>query len=324
MIGFYVHHVGGGHLARARQIAGELHVPVTGLSTLPRPHDWPGQWLQLPPDDPPGDDPGDPAAQADAGGALHFAPLRPGFRDRQRAIAQWVSAAAPRAVLVDVSVEVAALFRLLAVPVVVTAMPGDRNDRVHRLGYDLASAVIAPWPTAAHPGSAARGERTTYVGGISRFAGRHPDPGLRELRRGVLLWGSGGADLSVSQRNAMTTAMPGWDWVFATELPAERLWQELQQAQVVVSHAGQGAIADLAIAGAPAVVVAADRPHGEQRATAQELRRLGLAIGVQRWPRDEDWPGLLSEAADLGGRRWSAWLGSGAAGAARVLREMAA
>lgn len=323
MIGFYVHHVGGGHLARATQIARELRCPVTGLSTLPRPDGWLGEWLQLPPDNPVEDDTAAPEAHTDAGGALHFAPLRPGFRQRQRIIAEWVLTAAPRAVLVDVSVEVAGLFRLLAVPVVVTAMPGDRRDRAHRLGYDLASAIIAPWPAAAHPDSVAGGDHTTYVGGISRFAGREPDPQLREAGRGLVMWGSGGVDLTAVQRDSLTGGVPDRDWVVAADLPPEQLWRELQRAEVVVSHAGQGAVADLAVAQAPAVVIAADRPHGEQQATVGALRRLGLAVGVQAWPEVGRWAQLLSEAIDSGGRQWSAWLGSGAAGAAQVLREVA-
>ncbi|MCW2817320.1 MAG: hypothetical protein JWR42_107, partial [Marmoricola sp.] len=55
MIGWYVHHQGRGHLHRAQTVVALLHarsgVEVTGLSTLPRPADWPGPWRQLPPDD---------------------------------------------------------------------------------------------------------------------------------------------------------------------------------------------------------------------------------------------------------------------------------
>lgn len=324
MIGCYVHHVGGGHLARAVQIARELHCPVTGLSTLPRPEDWPGDWLQLPPDNPAVDHTGDAEAQATAGGVLHFAPLRAGFRERQRLIARWVQTAAPRAVLVDVSVEVAALVRLLGVPVVVTAMPGDREDRPHRLGFDLASAIIAPWPAHAHPDSVVRGMRTTYVGGISRFAGRTPDLGRREPGRGLIVWGSGGTEFALAQRDSLMSVTPERDWRLALDLPPEQLWQELQRAEVVVSHAGQGAVADLAVARAPAVVVADERPHGEQLATVSALQRLGIAAGAGRWPGGQEWPQLLATAVALGGRGWPQWLGSGAAGAAHVLRQVAA
>ena len=51
MIGYYVHHVGAGHLNRARAVALRAEVTVTGLSSLPMPADWPGPWVQLERDD---------------------------------------------------------------------------------------------------------------------------------------------------------------------------------------------------------------------------------------------------------------------------------
>ena len=57
MIGYYVHHQGRGHLGRARALARHLDEPVTGLSSLSRPHDWRGPWRDLPEDDGSRDDP---------------------------------------------------------------------------------------------------------------------------------------------------------------------------------------------------------------------------------------------------------------------------
>ena len=48
--------------------------------------------------------------------------------------------------VVDVSVEVAILVRLLGVPVVVMAMPGDRIDAPHDLVYQAADHILAAWP----------------------------------------------------------------------------------------------------------------------------------------------------------------------------------
>lgn len=49
----------------------------------------------------------------------------------------------PRRMVVDVSVEVALLCRLAGVPVTVMAMPGERGDAVHGLGYDIADEIVA-------------------------------------------------------------------------------------------------------------------------------------------------------------------------------------
>ncbi len=54
VVGYYVHHVGSGHRHRAEVLAARLAhdgVSVTGLSSLPRPPSWAGEWVRLPPDD---------------------------------------------------------------------------------------------------------------------------------------------------------------------------------------------------------------------------------------------------------------------------------
>lgn len=324
MIGWYVHHVGGGHAARATRIAQEVRGPVTGLSSAPRPAGWPGDWVVLPRDDEPADDTSAPGADARAGGALHFAPLRPGFRQRQAAVAAWVKRARPTAMVVDVSVEITTLARLLGVPVVVMAMPGDRRDPPHQLGYDLAAQIIAPWPQGAHPEPVGLQGRVTYVGGISRFEGCTVDATVRAEQTGLVLWGTGGDNPGPDYWQALKTATPQWEWTMATDLPPETLWWHLQRSSVVIGHAGQGAVADIATAAAPAVIVAQPRPHDEQLATVRALDRLGLMPTAERLPEPHHWPELVSAAlrSDTGG--WKNWLGGGAATAARRIEEVAA
>ena len=348
MIGYYVHHHGAGHSTRATAVAracAALGERVVGLSSRPRPADWPGEWVELPDDTTGIDDIAAPAAHHDvtAGGALHFAPLRAGFGPRQQAIAQWVSRAQPRVVVVDVSVEVTALVRLLGVPVVTVAMPGDRTDAAHRLGYRLATRIVACWPAGAHPDHVVTGPdlvgRTTFVGGISWFAdaggalGSHSagtpggaaggrasaqrDPGL-----GVLLWGHGSNAPGPGATATLRAADPAVRWELARDLPPGELRSLLDRAGVVVTHAGQGAVADIAAAGAPAVVLGQDRPHDEQAATARALDRLGLAATGVGWPAAHQWPGLLGTARRIGGSGWERWLGPGARGIAEVLREL--
>ena len=50
MIGYYVHHHGRGHLHRALSVARELDGCLVGLSTLDRPAEWTGAWIDLPDD----------------------------------------------------------------------------------------------------------------------------------------------------------------------------------------------------------------------------------------------------------------------------------
>ena len=370
MIGYYVHHVGSGHTSRALAVAAAYRAltgdEVVGLGSRPRPDGWVGPWVRLV-DDTDGitwEAPGraTPRHEQSAGGSLHFAPLRTGavgFGERQRQVAAWVAAARPEAVVVDVSVEVVALVRLLGVPVVTVAMPGDRTDAPHRLGYDLASAVVACWPAGAHPDHVvAHGElaaRTTHVGGVPHPDGTDPGGaaagssagapargGVRDAALGVVLWGHGSDAPGAEHLAALEQADPGVRWALARDLPPTAVRALLRRAGTVVTHAGQGAVADVATAGTPAVVLPQPRPHDEQVATARALGRMGLAAtpglgsttgegpltasgatSGPSWPAPGEWPGLLARARAMGGGAWGHWLGSGAAGIAQVVAAAA-
>ena len=336
MIGYYVHHQGAGHRHRATAVARRLRHEVTGLGSGPRPDGWPGAWIDLArDDDPPVTDP--ERADVTAGGRLHWAPLHhEGLRQRHRQILAWAAQARPSLVVVDVSVEVSLLVRLFGVPVVVGAMPGDRTDPVHALAHDLAEAILAPWPRGAHgdQGWPQRWrDKTWEVGGISLLHGGPagaPGPGGAQARRSegrevLVVWGSGGEDLDRDQLRAARAATPGWTWTVrgGGHPPAEDLVADLARADVVVCHAGQGSVADVATARRPAVVLAQTRPHGEQLATAAAVERLGLAATGYGWPAPEEWPGLLERALELGGEGWSAWGGDGAVEAAARLDALA-
>ncbi|MET9927399.1 MULTISPECIES: glycosyltransferase [unclassified Streptomyces] len=305
---------------------------MTGLSSLPAPDDWPGPWIHLP-----RDDDGDPTAFGDvtAGGRLHWAPvLHAGLRGRMARIAEWIAATSPSLLVSDVSVEVALLARLLGTPTAVVAMRGERTDPPHRAAYDLAELLLAPWPsTLPEPGWPRHWQaKTVYTGAFSRFDGRvfapahEPADGTR-LRRVLLLMGSGGRDISTSEVAAARAASPGWQWTTLGG-PDGRWsadpWPALCAADVVVTHAGQNALAECAAARRPAVVVPQDRPFGEQAATGRALTRGRLAIVAARWPEAHDWAALLEQARTHGGERWSRWApGDGAARAAGALADAA-
>lgn len=95
-------------------------------------------------------------------------------------------------------------------------------------------------------------------------------------------------------------------------------------ADVVVTHADQNAVAEVAAARAPAVVVADKRPFDEQLHTTGRIRALGTAVGLDAWPHTDRWPSLLRDALRLGGQEWSRWsYGDGARRAARAVEQLA-
>ena len=348
MIGFYVHHAGNGHLGRVRSIIAALGTEATVLSSLPAPADWSAgtAWVQLPRDDGGDGAPRDP----EAGGVLHWAPLgHAGLRERMGAIAAWVTRHRPAAFYVDVSVEVAAAVRLMGVPVVVAAMPGERVDRPHQLAYDLASWILAPWPEDVYrPGYLQPHlHKTSFVGGISRFAGR---PGSTGADRGtsrraagaasaepagsagpagprkvLLLAGAGTTGTLSAQMRAVSEAATAAGWessmVGGPGTWSADHWQALCDHDVVVTHAGQGAVADVATADRPALLLPQERPFGEQTATAQALARAGMATLVATG--DTDWHDALLRAA-AAPTAWHRWGTDGAAARAAAVIEQAA
>ena len=296
MIGWYIHHIGRGHLHHALAVADRLCEPVTALSSLQRPPQWRGDWVNLARDD------DSEIVDADAHGVLHWAPLHHrGLSERMAAVAGWLATERPRALVVDVSVEITTLARLFGVPVVTFCLPGVRTDAPHRLAWDLADAIIAPWPRR-YPrlcvGLDRHLDKVCYTGGISRFAGRAWSR-RRTDRHGVVLGGRGGSSLQAPE-------LPGWTWsVLDGSNWCHDPWPQLSSAAVVITHAGLGAIADVAAARVPALVIPQQRPFGEQVATAAALAGDGLAAVAD--PGSPRWLELLETAIARGGAGWWRW-----------------
>jgi hypothetical protein len=348
LVGWYVHHHGAGHLTRLLAVRPHLDADVVVFSSLAAPAVLPEAttWLQLPRDDhdvvaPDGTTraPGDPEAGTDptVRGLLHWAPLHhDGHAGRLAAVAAWIAHARPRAFVVDVSVEVTLLVRLLGVPPVVVAQPGDRSDAPHALGWDAADRVLAPWAEGLHVSAALDHvrDRVRLVGGVSRHDGRVDGPGSPAPGT-VLVLAGGGAEgrEGLAQRVAEASgATPAWRWSVlgaSADSWVDDPWPLLRGAEVVVSAAGQNSVADLAAAGARAVVVPQDRPFDEQWTTGRLLDERGLAVVPDRgradhgWPAPEAWTDLLDRARALD-PDWSLWQVDGAAArAAAVIAEVA-
>lgn len=322
VVGWYAHHLGAGHVARAHVVASLMAADVTILSSAPRPHNWPAErWVGLPLDDTPG------GLDHEAGGTLHWAPLQhKGFSNRMRMVASWVTEHEPTALVTDVSVEVALLARLLGVPVVTFVKPGDRSDRQHRLGYDSATALLATWPREAQVvGGWQSGwdAKTTWLGSFSRFDGRPttPSPGHRSV---ALVWGAGGTDVSEEQIDAAQRATGQWSWTVCRDVGAEQLWRSLQDADVVVGHAGQNVVSEVAAARRASVIIAQSRPHDEQHFTVRGLQSLGIGRALSEWPDAQAWPDLLDDAARTDTSCWERWTdGAGALHCARLIDDVA-
>ncbi|MET0930261.1 MAG: glycosyltransferase [Aeromicrobium sp.] len=325
MIGYYVHHHGRGHLHRAISVAAATDTVVVGLSSLARPPEWVGPWIVLPRDDE-GPEPVDPGAH----GRLHWVPEKdPGLTARMAGISAWIADDEPDLVVVDVSVEVALLARLHGTPVVTLVLPGDRRDSAHNLVHSVARRVVAVWPsgvTGMVDGLGAHGDRLACVGGVSRFDGRErPARSRPDGRRRVLVLSGAGDTGDGWDLTAAREQTPGWAWDVLA--PGEGWvadpWELMCAADVVVTHAGQNAIAEVAAARRPAIVVPRARPFGEQDAMAAALATDGrFPVTVLPDLPGTGWAGLLDRTARLDGSGWSAWNdGHGAQRVADVIQH---
>ena len=223
-------------------------------------------------------------------------------------IASWIRHVAPSVFIVDESVEVAMLVRLHGIPVVTVAGPGERGDAAHRLGFDVSDAIIGCWPpeaagmcvaylrrcwTGCTPSEPSPGSRSPSLGRDDRVrAGWRCSPVPAVTRS------SGGPRVARKET-------PQWDWtVLDPELGSwvDAPYDALLDADVVVTHAGQNALAEVAASRTPAVVVPRPRPHHEQEVTAEVLWHGGWpAVVIDAWPR-QGWAERLEHADLLDGR----------------------
>ncbi|WP_284522719.1 glycosyltransferase [Corynebacterium aquatimens] len=267
-IGIYAHHHGSGHIQRCREIQralARLGHTATILSTDPSAD------VTL------ADDAGHGhyGRAMTAGGTLHYAPYgNEGLRSRFSTIASWTNDNAPDAFYVDVSVEVGVFIRLMGVPVIAHAMPGLRDDAPHQLGYAQADALIAAWPdwVPVPDFLTAHADRLHAVGGISRLT---PLLGIeRDPRHVVVMAGKGGSTWEPEDWEAVQRACPDYTFTFLTgDNRVEDPTELLQRAGVVVTAGGQNSIADIAVTGAPAILLPQPRPSLNRSATRSPSRR---------------------------------------------------
>ena len=122
--------------------------------------------------------------------------------------------------------------------------------------------------------------------------------------------GAGGHDVTSADLADARDATPGWEWTalggglgsWVADPTAV-----LREADVVITHAGQNAVAEVAAARRPAVVIPGERPHDEQRSTGRVLASGPWPALVRTsWP-SSGWSSLLDSARALDGSAWASW-----------------
>ncbi|KMS56572.1 glycosyltransferase [Novosphingobium barchaimii LL02] len=327
-IGYYVHHHGAGHRARADAIAKHIDCRLvligTGIGAA---------GLDLPDDRPlSGHFHGRDNAPCRPS-ALHYAPLdHDGVRERVAVVASWIASERPALMVVDVSVEIAMLARLASVPTVYVRLNGERNDSAHLEAFRGATGILAPFHSGLESEATPAWVRAKshYFPGITATAAMKAPA----VRRVLVVFGRGGLPGDGALVAVAASSCPDWQWRVigpATETASipENLtfagWVsspecEIARATVIVGAAGDGLIGAVMGADRPFLCIPENRPFAEQQVTAEGLRSLGAAIVVPGWPSGKQWPALLERTLALppwgrrtlqdadGARKAAAWL----------------
>ena len=317
-VGIYVHHQGAGHWQRARLIGSALDRPCALLGTFDAIDTSMalGVTVDLP-DDRLGAGFDGADCETERPESLHYAPLNhPGIRARMARIAAWIAQADPILMIVDVSVEVALLCRLLSVPVLFVRLAGARTDRPHLEAFRSAARLIAPFPEALDATDVPDLVRTKTL-----YAGFLAAPPMAEASpaedgRIVVVLGRGGAAADRARLVEAARAVPERDWHVlglvetaqtGSVLPpnlhlhgwVERVAPHLARAALIVGGAGDGVLAAASAAARPFICLPEPRPYGEQVAKADALAALGAAVVRPDWPRGEEWPDIVRQALAL-------------------------
>ncbi|MBA3289849.1 MAG: hypothetical protein H0U21_17860 [Acidimicrobiia bacterium] len=331
---WYVHDRGRGHLDRARAVIPLVRAPVV-VAAGPGIHATADEVLDVPVVRLPSDVPDRPWRTV---GPWHHAPAGPALRDRSMALIDAVRRFGCTTAVVDVSVEVTALARLLGLRVVTLRQSGYRTDAAHRIGLDSADVVWVPQHRDLEPIGHDTDRRWVFTGPFSRFDGMMPAGAPRRPVSGrrlvVLMVGRGGTTLDLDAwRDAHAPA--GWRVVIAgsphhatschVDLVGcrEPVLPLLAEADVVVTSAGWAAVADTVAAGARLAVVPEDRPFDEQVVRARALADAGLATYCAHWPTPHSLADVLDATHSQEPERWRRYHdGCGAHRAATTIDEL--
>ncbi len=322
-IGYYVHHHGSGHLRRAQTILAEIASPVVVLTSASVPAGAFNENVTVVPLPP---DVGEaPLHDPTAGGRLHWAPLDPSTLTPR--VCEMVNAmvAAKCAVMVcDVSTEAAVLARLCGVAPVVVRQHGVRVDPAHRLAFDLAHRILAPFPEVLDttPPTKRHLDRTFYAGILTRNSVVDETSSRTGTPMLVIATGGGESNLDGAAIAAASDALPDWQIVVIGRGRQARFdhaargraiqylgWVDdpvavMRSASVIAGSAGSNLVADAAVASRPLIAIAEPRPFGEQVERVDALNRCDAAVGLSAWPSDPtQWRTYVEQAQRLGSKR---------------------
>lgn len=306
-IGYYVHHDGSGHMARALTICNHIERPVVMLSSLTKPSALPHHvtYVQLPDDAVDG-------YMADSTAPYLYTPYSPNVMSRYEILLQTIRSHGLRAIYVDVSPEVAQFCRILGLKIGHAVMHGDRTDSAHSRLYDACDTLL--WHNDIRfdtPKNRRTQTPVSYSGGISKLPKR-----AHKTVSGIssVLVATSRASSSLPLRDINMTAreFPDilWHVVGAISGPVtspnvilhgivDDILPLYDSVDLVVGSGGNNTIMEVASQRLPFVCIPEPKPFDEQREAAQALSRLNAAFHESTWPTYARWQEVFATYRSL-------------------------
>ncbi|EDM35931.1 hypothetical protein PBAL39_23027 [Pedobacter sp. BAL39] len=310
-IAFYIHHHGLGHLTRAMEIMKRFpdHEMIFMGSNLHFQSALPAnvRVVHLPLD---------VANETDTyyheelpSDIFHYAPLNvSGIRDRMSIMTELFRDEFPMILIVDVSVEVALLARLCGIPTIVMRQHGKRGDLPHRLAYQSAELLIAPYPRSMYRGNEDEAyAKTLFTGGFSKF-NVNGNPAKEIPNHIAILLGGGGSSLNSSVITEIATTCPNHFFHIlgkisgdAPDLTNTTWYGHLDQPQsiieqctMVIGNTGHNTVMEVASLNKRFIGIPEQRPFEEQLDKAEAISsRRGIHILLPEHLPETNWNNLL-------------------------------
>jgi len=215
----------------------------------------------------------------------------------------------PMILIVDVSVEVALMARLCGIPTIIMRQHGNREDLPHRLAYQSAELLIAPYHKSMYRGKADGAlAKTVFTGGFSKFTATE-NPAEEISNHIAIMLGSGGSSLNSRGITEIINTCPDHffhilgktdgdapDLVNATwhghlELPQSII----EGCRIVIGNTGHNTVMEVASLKKRFIGIPEHRPFGEQLDKAEAIRsRQGIHILLPEQLAETNWKHLFA------------------------------
>lgn len=293
MIGYYAHQHGSGHLNFARLFAKVFENEICTFSSLKKPEALKGQFVRLADENPDGTASfKNQIAEPDY---LHYSPV--GQRSIQLRSAQILQEVVERKIkfmVVDVSVEIAALMRVSSIPYAYVKLPGHRDDAAHIQAFQGAVFVLAYYPEEFESDQTPDWlrKKMIYLGFVTdRKIGQQITATSEGVNNILVISGGGGNERLLQAIDLLPERFTSAE-IKVIGMPEEifnisrirncgyvqNFQNLLEQADLVVANCGLNSVTEILQAKKAFVAIPEDRPYNEQETTATHLYQHDLAI----------------------------------------------